>query len=249
MAACPTVRRASSQAMDGGAISPRPMQKQRKREKRQSTIIDALNYKYDGLTRLEQINRGSYNGCPSFQQAYHFTLDNWGNTESIRVWDQTAGTAPTASNSTELAHYVYNANGTLARMCYPNGDSVAYAYDLLDRLISEAYYNSSNTIYFEYRYVYNANGQLSRQYALQNDAVVVSYTFEYDSLGRLIRSREEAPSGTVQRTEHELEEIYDSSNTNGDWAYTDSTTVPIPLVPTTPITVPGIGPVAIPVFG
>ena len=39
MAACPWVRRASSQAMDGGAISPRPMQKQRKRGKRQSTII------------------------------------------------------------------------------------------------------------------------------------------------------------------------------------------------------------------
>ena len=109
MAACPTVRRASAQAMDGGAISPRPMQKQRKREKRQSTIIDALNYKYDGRGRLEQISRGSYNGSPSFQQAYHFTLDNWGNTESIRVWDQTSGTAPTASNSTELAHYVYNA--------------------------------------------------------------------------------------------------------------------------------------------
>lgn len=205
MAACPTVRRASAQAMDGGAISPRPMQKQRKREKRQSTIIDALNYKYDGRGRLEQISRGSYNGSPSFQQAYHFTLDNWGNTESIRVWDQTSGTAPTASNSTELAHYEYNANGTLAQMCYPNGDSVAYAYDLLDRLISEAYYNSSNTIYFEYRYVYNANGQLSRQYALQNDAVVESYTFEYDSLGRLIRSREEAPSGTVQRTEHPIQ--------------------------------------------
>lgn len=47
----------------------------------------------------------------------------------------------------------------------------------------------------------------------------------------------------------ELEEIYYSSNINGNWANNDSTTVPIPLVPTTPITVPGIGPVAIPVFG
>ncbi len=46
----------------------------------------------------------------------------------------------------------------------------------------------------------------------------------------------------------DLEGIY-FSNANGNWANSDSSTVPIPLVPTTPITVPGIGPVAIPVFG
>ena len=47
----------------------------------------------------------------------------------------------------------------------------------------------------------------------------------------------------------ELEEIYYSSNTNGSWASGGSTEVPIPLVPTTPITVPEIGPFAIPVSG
>ena len=47
----------------------------------------------------------------------------------------------------------------------------------------------------------------------------------------------------------ELEEIYFSSNTNSSWTSGDSTTVPIPVVPTTPITIPEIGPFAIPVFG
>lgn len=46
-----------------------------------------------------------------------------------------------------------------------------------------------------------------------------------------------------------LEEIYYSTNSNGNWANGNSTTVPIPLVPTTPIAVPEIGPVAIPVLG
>ena len=46
----------------------------------------------------------------------------------------------------------------------------------------------------------------------------------------------------------DLEGIY-FSNANGNWANGDSTTVPIPLGPTTPITVPEIGPFAIPIFG
>ena len=43
------------------------------------------------------------------------------------------------------------------------------------------------------RYVYNANGQLAKQYAAETvggvETVTESYSFEYDSLGRLIRSR------------------------------------------------------------
>jgi hypothetical protein len=46
----------------------------------------------------------------------------------------------------------------------------------------------------------------------------------------------------------DLEGIY-FSNANGNWANGDSTTVPIPLGPTTPITVPEIGSFAIPIFG
>ena len=42
-----------------------------------------------------------------------------------------------------------------------------------------------------------------------------SYSFEYDSLGRLIRSREEGGNGIVQKTEH----IYDTANrlTKQNW--------------------------------
>ena len=172
----------------------------------------SLSYLYDQRGRLEQLTRGAYNGSTTFQQAYHFDYDVWGNTESIQVWNPNSGNAPTAANSTELAKYFYNTNGTLSQMNYPNGDHVLYFYDLLDRLIEEVYYDSSNNVKADYRYVYNANGQLAKQYAVETNSgvetVTESYVFEYDSLGRLIRSREEGGSDTIQRTEH----LYDNAN-------------------------------------
>ncbi|MBQ1440387.1 MAG: hypothetical protein IIZ08_00525, partial [Clostridia bacterium] len=61
----------------------------------------------------------------------------------------------------------------------------------------EVYYNSDGSVQVEYQYIYSADGQLARQQAIRNGAVVESYRFEYDSLGRLIRSREENGSSTV----------------------------------------------------
>ena len=84
-------------------------------------------------------------------------------------------------------------------MNYPGGDYVLYAYDQLDRLVEEVYYNNSNVVTADYRYVYNPNGQLARQYAVENGVEKESYIFEYDSLGRLIRSREEGANHLVQR--------------------------------------------------
>ena len=67
-----------------------------------------------------------------------------------------------------------------------------------------------------YRYAYNANGELEKQYV---DGGRV-YDFEYDSLGRLIRSRESENNGTlVQRTEH----MYDNANRliSQSWQFND----------------------------
>ena len=71
-----------------------------------------------------------------------------------------------------MAEYEYNVNGTLAKMTYTNSDYVLYSYDLLDRLISEVYYNHNHVAVAEYHYVYNANGQLAKQYVTQNGKVV-----------------------------------------------------------------------------
>ena len=159
---------------------------------------------------MEELSRKSFDPNQNeFWQGYHFDYDAWGNTEEIKVWKPTSGTAATPTGDTaSLAKYQYNSNGTLSRMEYPNGDYVIYSYDLLDRLVKEVYYNSDDSIQVEYQYIYSSDGQLAKQQAIRNGTVVESYRFEYDSLGRLIRSREGGDNNSVQRTEH----LYDGAN-------------------------------------
>ena len=83
-------------------------------------------------------------------------------------------------------------------------------------------YNSGSYV----AYTYNAEGSLARLSYGDSTGELASYRFEYDSLGRLIRSAElDADGGTVQRTEH----IYDGYNrlsrqswTLGDKTYSES---------------------------
>ncbi len=159
---------------------------------------------------MEELSRKSFDPNQNeFWQGYHFDYDAWGNTEEIKVWKPTSGTAATPTgDTTTLATYQYNVNGTLARMNYPSGQYVTYEYDLLDRLVKEVYYNSDDSIQVEYQYIYSSDGQLAKQQAIRNGTVVESYRFEYDSLGRLIRSREGGDNNPVQRTEH----LYDGAN-------------------------------------
>ena len=174
------------------------------------TGLDALHYNYNQKGQLEELSRKSFDPNQNeFWQGYHFDYDAWGNTEEIKVWKPTSGTAATPTGDTaSLAKYQHNSNGTLSRMEYPNGDYVIYSYDLLDRLVKEVYYNSDDSIQVEYQYIYSSDGQLAKQQAIRNGTVVESYRFEYDSLGRLIRSREGGDNNSVQRTEH----LYDGAN-------------------------------------
>ena len=174
------------------------------------TGLDALHYNYNQKGQTEELSRKSFDlNQNAFWQGYHFDYDAWGNTTEIKVWKPTSGTAATPTGDTaSLAKYQYNSNGTLSRMEYPNGDYVIYSYDLLDRLVKEVYYNSDDSIQVEYQYIYSSDGQLAKQQAIRNGTVVESYRFEYDSLGRLIRSREGGDNNSVQRTEH----LYDGAN-------------------------------------
>ena len=175
----------------------------------------SLNYIYDGRGRLLQLNRKDYLGTAVTRQGYHFDYDAWGNVTKIYVGAAYGDTSNSLYSAIWLAEYEYNVNGTLAKMTYTNSDYVLYSYDLLDRLISEVYYNRNHVAVAEYHYVYNANGQLAKQYAKQNGVVTEEYCFEYDSLGRLIRSREGNDGATVQQTEH----LYDAANrlTSQNW--------------------------------
>ena len=86
--------------------------------------------------------------------------------------------------------------------------AVTYSYDLLDRLVEKSYHETGKPD-FTIRYTYNAESQLARLRYEEDGETIGSYAFEYDSLGRLIRSTAMDENGSVtQRTEH----LYDAFN-------------------------------------
>ena len=100
-----------------------------------------------------------------------------------------------------LAKYQYESgvnNGRLQKMTFGNDQTVQYSYDKFDRTTKEQYNNVT------YEYAYDASGQLAQQSSTAGE----EYNYEYDSLGRLIRSNEYNDGEFEQRTEH----IYDTSN-------------------------------------
>ena len=133
-------------------------------------------------------------------QYYNFAYNIWGQPTTTKVGDRTL---------TTNSYYDYDgetdgAGGNLKTTTYGNEDSVTYSYDELDRLIRKEYTGGRYVTY-----TYNAEGQLAKLTYGDGANEKASYLFEYDSLGRLVRSSEANGSGTVtQRTEH----IYDEHN-------------------------------------
>ena len=116
-----------------------------------------------------------------------------------------------------LASYTYEGNvnnGRLATMAYGNGDSVSYTYDAFDRQRTAAY-NDGTT----YHYDYSGDNDLARQYVTDGDGKVTEqYSYQYDSLGRLIHSRQSTANGAlIQSTQH----MYDAANrmTSQSWQF------------------------------
>ena len=103
-------------------------------------------------------------------------------------------------------------NGRLQKMTFGNDQTVQCSYDKFDRTTKEQYNNVT------YEYAYDASGQLAKQTSTAGE----EYNYEYDSLGRLIRSNEYNDGEFEQRTEH----IYDASNrlTKQSWYNVGGTT-------------------------
>ena len=132
---------------------------------------------------------------------------------SVSGADNTATSTP--SSAIMLAKYQYESgvnNGRLQKMTFGNDQTVQYYYDKFDRTTKEQYNNVT------YEYAYDASGQLAQQSSTAGE----EYNYEYDSLGRLIRSNEYNDGEFEQRTEH----IYDASNrlTKQSWYNVGGTT-------------------------
>ena len=181
------------------------------------TYIDgkaSMEYVYT-QGQISDLIRKAYLGTTGFWQHYLLGYDAFGNMTRVQVCASSAEregyTAPVT-----LASYAYEGNvnnGRLSRMTYGNGDSVSYTYDAFDRQRTAAY-NDGTT----YHYDYSSDNALTRQYATDGSGITEQYSYQYDSLGRLIHSRQSTADGAlIQVTQH----MYDDANrmTSQTWQF------------------------------
>ena len=160
--------------------------------------VAAIDYGYEN-GRLATLDRKTYRSGAEQHQIYSFGYNQWGQATSIGV------SSPDVSTPWVLMENVYAANnGLLDSTTYGNGTVVEYTYDKLDRVTRMVY---SGGRYVNYRY--NAEGSLAElDYGEGDAAPTATYRFEYDSLGRLIRSQQRDGNTVTQRTE----QLYDTAN-------------------------------------
>ena len=160
--------------------------------------IANIDYGYTD-SRLTTLDRKTFRDGAAQHQYYYFAYNAWGQPTTTKVGSRTLSTN---------AYYAYNgtqtgAGGSLKQTTYGNGDSVSYTYDELDRLTGKVYTGGRYVTY-----TYNAEGQMAELTYGDGTTELARLLFEYDSLGRLIRSSK-AVGGTVRlSTEH----IYDAYN-------------------------------------
>lgn len=138
----------------------------------------SVDYTYTN-GRLTEIERTADRNGTDVTQSYTIGYGAFGDQTSVSV------------GSSTLATYTHNARtGDIEYMEYGNGAKVWYRYDDLDRLYEVSYNDEDNV---RYRYRYTGEGQL---FSVEDLALGVTYTYTYDSLGRLIYSGALTQSGT-----------------------------------------------------
>ena len=192
----------------------------------------SIDYVYDRAQLTDLIRKAfpqaadaSGNNVNPFWQHYLLGYDAFGNMTRVQVC---ASSAERAGYTTpiDLATYEYEGNvynGRLAKMAYGNGDSVSYTYDAFDRQRTAAYNDVDRTTHERknvatYHYDYSSDNALTRQYATDGSGITEQYSYQYDSLGRLIHSRQSTADGSlIQLTQH----MYDNANrmTSQTWQF------------------------------
>ena len=135
---------------------------------------------------------------------YGFAYDGFGNTTAIGLADSSGAIR------TSLATYeYYPGNGQVKKMTFGNGSYVLYAYDIFDRLVQESFYQDASTPTQIKHYRYNSEGVLAESWLTDASGQETQrYRYEYDSLGRLIRSQQADQGAVTQSTQH----LYDDAN-------------------------------------
>ena len=173
---------------------------------------------------LVAASRKTFEGSTPQWQRYNTPVDAWNNITSVQVQggnNVDAGENVTWYNPITLASFTFEPNGgPVTQMVYGNGDTEAYSYDLYGQLSSVHY--SSNLLDYVEAFGYDAYGNVARSVITDSAGnASADYQYEYDSLGRLIRSQQSGDDITSLWTQHE----YDSQNRLSDqyWGVSDST--------------------------
>ncbi len=163
-------------------------------------LYDYTNGRHSSTQRKSTVNGGSEGW-----QKYTYEKNDWGQKTSVTV--SRGQEKDRYFDSITLAEYVYAANNRHLEREYYGAANVSgtdyadFTYDVLDR-ITRVEYNSG-------RYIcntYNAEGNLAKITYGDGNVEKGSYTFEYDSLGRPIRSYEYDGSGNLIQS---IEQLYD----------------------------------------
>lgn len=163
------------------------------------------------------------NSIPQWQR-YNMPVDAWGNMTAVQVQSGDhvdSGDDVTWNSPITFASYEYAPNGgPITSLEYGNGDSEAYGYNLYGQLSSVQHY-SENLLEYVESYAYDPFGNVGRSVVTDGSgSLIADYQYEYDSLGRLIRSQQSGDGVTELWTQHE----YDGQNRLSDqyWRVSDS---------------------------
>lgn len=171
----------------------------------------ALSSTYEN-GQLTVTSRKSFAGSTTNWQRYLMPADSWGNITSVQVQSgKNAGSEADVAWEAPitLGDYEYaENNGPLTQMTYGNGDSIRYSYDVYGRGVL-AEYRTGNLLDYTQVNTYDANGNVARSAVLDGAGnLIADYLYEYDSLGRLIRSGQSGDGVTELETQHQ----YDAQN-------------------------------------
>lgn len=120
-------------------------------------------------------------------------------------------TAVTDKNG-NVTTYEYDSNGNRSAMKYPNGITVSYTYDSLNRLVAEYVFNSAGEIIAQYEYTLGIAGEILS--IKENDRLVV---YTYDALYRLTSEKVVSADNSVSEITYAYDKVSNriSKNDNG----------------------------------
>lgn len=187
-----------------------------------SGVLSIANSYEDGS--LTSISRKTFiNNVPQWQR-YNMPVDAWGNMTAVQVQSGDhvdSGDDVTWNSPITVASYEYGANGgPINSLEYGNGDSESYSYNLYGQLSSVQHFSGNLLDYVE-SYAYDPFGNVGRSVVTDGTgSLIADYRYEYDSLGRLIRSQQSGDGVTELWAQYE----YDDQNRMSDqyWRVSDS---------------------------